>query len=134
ARARSRDRLGGALQLLPHPPAHDLLAGEQVGALVDVRAVADHDVGLADGALRRRGAVLRAARPESDDRERHATRGLKPAGSSRRWARMKPSSARTSRVAPSATIWPRSSTTARGQSSSAYGRSWVIKSRASRND
>ena len=47
------------------------------------------------------------------------TRGLKPAGSSRRCALMKPVSASTSLVGPSATIWPWSSTSDRGHSSSA---------------
>ena len=46
-------------------------------------------------------------------------RGLKPAGSSRRCALMKPVSASTSRVGPSPTIWPWSSTSDRGHSSSA---------------
>ena len=50
---------------------------------------------------------------------RHAPSGLKPAGSSSRWALMNPVSASNSRVGPSATICPWSITRARGHSSRA---------------
>jgi hypothetical protein len=49
----------------------------------------------------------------------HAPSGLKPAGSSSRWALMNPVSASNSLVGPSATICPWSITSARGHSSSA---------------
>ena len=49
----------------------------------------------------------------------HAPSGLKPTGSSSRWALMNPVSASNSLVGPSATICPWSITSARGHSSSA---------------
>ena len=45
--------------------------------------------------------------------------GSKPNGSSKRWARIRSASVRTSYVVSSATTWPSLRTTARGQSSSA---------------
>ena len=96
-------RLVGARGLLAHRAAHDLLPGAQRGRRTGRRrarsrrrpSAAAHRGGgrRACGARRRPGPS-----PTMSSAPGHALSGLKPAGSSRRCARMKPSSESTSRV------------------------------------
>src|SRR5690606_20142037 len=112
------------------------LLGGHVGATGGGEDLDDHPAGrrdaLADGA--ELGDRHRLAIDGLLHRDRSTLRGSKPSGSSSRFAAISSRSPRISAVGPSPTITPSLSTSERGHSSSAYGRSWVTISSVMSSD